>query len=191
MDALPRFVSLAVGLGLALGPALATAQGVPTTLDETPQTARSMAMGGGMIAAATSTTALYANPAAMALARLYHIDASGLYDPVASRWSAGGAIVDSSRTVAAGVAYHYNSFADSTNGRRTHDARMSVAMQLTEGVALGVTARYMDITGTSTGNLGPGQAFSGFTMDAGLALKPWRWVSLGLAGTPSPTRTPP
>ena len=196
MAALPRLLSLVPGPGVTLAVALysgvAAAQGVP--LDELPQTARSMAMGGGMFGAATSTTSLYANPAGMALTRLYHIDTSGLYDPTASRWSLGGAVVDSSRTVAAGVGYTYSSISDSPDGRRTHDARLAVAMPLTDGIALGVTARYMDITGTSTGNTGPGQAFSGFTLDAGLAVHPARWFSAGVTGfsltNPDTTVTP-
>ncbi len=180
MDALGRFS--ATVMGLVLVAPLAVAQSVPTTLDESPQTARSMAMGGGLYGGATSTTAIYANPAGMALSHVYHIDASGLYDGAANRWSAGGAIVDSSRAIAAGLAYNYSGFSDTPNGRHTHDARLALAMPVADWMAIGVTARYMDISGTTTSNGVPGQSFSGFTLDAGVAIKPWRFIQLGVTG---------
>ncbi len=57
--------------------------------------ARAVAMGGALNALGVSTAALYLNPANMALARVYHIEAFGAFSPESQRQTYGGAIVDS------------------------------------------------------------------------------------------------
>lgn len=79
----------------------------------------------------------------------------------------------------AGLAYHYSLLDGST---RNHDVRIALAATLTEGVSLGVTGRYLDYVGPATANGLRGSAYSGFTVDAGIALKPWSWLSLGISG---------
>src|SRR5258708_33603676 len=63
-------------------------------LGDTPN-ARAVGMGGALDALGVSTTALFLNPANMALARVYHIEAIGAFSPEAQRVTAGGAVVDS------------------------------------------------------------------------------------------------
>lgn len=169
--------SLCCAAALVLGPAAALGQ--VQTAPETPVTARTMALGGGTHAIAQSTSSLYVNPAAMSMSRVYHVDSSVLWDPSVGRWSFGGAVVDSTRTVGAGLAYHYSLLDGDT---RNHDVRIALAATLTEGVSLGVTGRYLDYVGPATANGVRGSAYSGFTVDAGLALKPWSWLSLGITG---------
>jgi hypothetical protein len=169
--------SLCCASALALIPSAALAQ--VQTAPETPVTARVMALGGGGHAIAQSTSALYVNPAAMSQTRVYHVDSSVLWDPSQGRWSFGGAIVDSTRTVGAGLAYHYSLLDGDT---RNHDVRVALGVTLTEGVSLGVTGRYIDYTGVPTANGVRGTEFSGFTVDAGLSLKPWSWLALGITG---------
>lgn len=169
--------SLCCAASLALVPSAAWAQ--VQTAPETPVTARTMALGGGTHAIAQSTSSLYVNPAAMGMSRVYHADTSVLWDPSQGRWSFGGAVVDSTRTVGAGLAYHYSLLDGDT---RNHDVRVALGALLTEGVSLGVTGRYLDYIGTPTANGVRGSAYSGFTVDAGLALRPWSWLQLGITG---------
>ncbi len=169
--------SLCCATALALVPSVALGQ--VQTAQETPVTARTMALGGGTHAIAQSTSALYVNPAAMSQSRVYHVDSSVLWDPAQGRWSFGGAVVDSTRKVGAGLAYHYSLLDGDT---RNHDFRISLGAALAEGVSLGVTGRYLDYVGAPTANGVRGSAFSGFTVDVGIALKPWSWLALGVTG---------
>ena len=169
--------SLCCASALALVPSVALGQ--VQSAPETPVTARTMALGGGTHAIAQSTSALYVNPAAMSMSRVYHVDSSVLWDPSVGRWSFGGAVVDSTRTVGAGLAYHYSLLDGDT---RNHDVRVSLGATLTEGVSLGVTGRYLDYVGPASANGVRGSAYSGFTVDAGIALKPWSWLALGITG---------
>ena len=174
--------TLCCAAALALVPSVAWGQ--VQTAPETPVTARTMALGGGTHAIAQSTSALYVNPAAMGMSRVYHVDTSVLWDPSTDRWSFGGAVVDSTRRVGAGLAYHYSLLDGDT---RNHDFRIGLAASITDGVSLGVTARYMDYLGVaSTVNSDNvrirGTEFSGFTVDVGIALKPFSWLALGITG---------
>jgi hypothetical protein len=175
LPVLARSLCCATALALIPSVALGQVQSAP----ETPVTTRTMALGGGTHAIAQSTSALYVNPAAMSMSRVYHVDSAILFDPSAGRWSFGGAIVDSTRTVGAGLAYHYSLIDGDT---RNHDVRIALAATLTEGVSIGLTGRYLDYIGTPTANGVRGIAYSGFTVDAGIALKPWSWLQLGITG---------
>lgn len=174
--------TLCCAAALALVPSVAWGQ--VQTAPETPVTARVMALGGGGHAIAQSTSALYVNPAAMGMSRVYHVDTSVLWDPAQDRWSFGGAVVDSSRRVGAGLAYHYSLLDGDT---RNHDFRIALGASITDGVSLGVTGRYLDYVGVpSTVNSQNvrirGTEYSGFTVDVGIALKPFPWLALGVTG---------
>ena len=162
---------------VALVPSMASGQ--VQTAPEAPVSARTLALGGGTHAIAQSTSALYVNPAAMAMSRVYHVDTTVLFDPTVSLWSFGGAVVDSTRTVAAGLAYNYSLLDGETRG---HNLRIAVAMQLVEGLTLGLTGRYLDLSGPTTTNNARGEGWSGFTVDVGIAARPWRWLMLGVTG---------
>ncbi|MBI5517043.1 MAG: hypothetical protein HY909_24890 [Deltaproteobacteria bacterium] len=165
-----------VAAGLWLLPGWALGQ-TPTRLDENLVTPRTMALGGGGYAVAASTSGVYANPAALSLARLYHMDSSVLFDPTVRRWSFGGAVADSTRVVSAGFGYTFSTIGE--GDRSSHDLRLALSALLTEGVSLGATLRWMDHSGTATTNTQRGTAYSGFTLDAGLAVRVARFLSLG------------
>jgi len=169
--------SLCCATALALVPSAALGQ--VQTAPETPVTARTMALGGGTHAIAQSTSSLYVNPAAMNQSRVYHVDSSVLWDPSQGRWAFGGAVIDSTRKVGAGLAYHYSLLDGDT---RNHDFRIALGAALAEGVSLGVTGRYLDYVGAPTANGVRGSAYSGFTVDVGVSLKPWSWLTLGITG---------
>ena len=168
---------LCCAAAVALVPSIASGQ--VQTAPEAPVSARTLALGGGTHAIAQSTSALYVNPAAMAMARVYHVDTNVLFDPSQSLWSFGGAVVDSTHTVAAGLAYNYSLLDGDSRG---HNLRIAMAMQIVEGLTLGVTGRYLDISGPATTNNVRGVGWSGFTVDVGIAARPWRWLMLGVTG---------
>lgn len=170
---------VAVAAVASLAPSVGWAQ--LQTAPVTPVTARTMALGGGTYGVAMSTSSIYSNPAAMSLGRVYHVDSSVGFDPSVNRWAFGGAVVDSTRMVGAGLAYTFGT--NPTSGHSSHDLRLALGVLLAEGVTLGVTGRYMDYEGdavNANGGLGPG--YSGFTVDVGVAVRPWRWLSLGVVG---------
>ncbi|MBL8603806.1 MAG: hypothetical protein JNK72_17905 [Myxococcales bacterium] len=164
---------LASVLGFAL-----VSLAAPVRAQELPVTTRTMALGGGTYGSAMSTAAVYANPAMMGLARTYHIDSNGLYSPNNSRWMLGGTVVDSTRRVGAGVSYNYGSVED--EDRSNHDARLALSLALGDSVALGLTGRYLSVGAPNNGQ--SNVAFSGFTLDAGLAVRPIRALTLGVTG---------
>ncbi len=166
-----------LGVGVALG-VLGVAGGVRA--QEAPVTTRTMALGGGTYGAAMSTSGVYANPGAMGLARVYHVDSAVLYQPNLSRWAFGSTVVDTTRRIGAGLSYNYGTIGG--DDRTSHDARLALSASITEGLAVGVTGRYMSHSGAGAADGQPGVAYDGFTVDAGLALRPVSFLSLGVTG---------
>ena len=80
--------------GIARADRMTTSPEQAYDLGEIPN-ARAVGMGGALNALGVSTTALYLNPANMALARVYHLEAVGAYSPESQRETVGLAIVDS------------------------------------------------------------------------------------------------
>ena len=160
---------------------------------ETPTTARMMALGGNAQAAAQSTSGVFSNPAAMSLGRVYHVDSTVLYDPTVSRWGSGGTVVDSTRTVSAALSYNY-SLLNESDTRSNHDVRLGLSVLLTEGVALGVTGRYLNYEGTANTNTSLGSEYAGLTVDVGAVVRPVSFLTLAVTGysltNPDTARTP-
>jgi hypothetical protein len=167
-------------LGVCAFPAVSSAQ--VTTANESAVTTRTMALGGGAYAAAQSTSSIYVNPAAMSMSRVYHVDASTLFDPSVSRWAFGGAVIDSTRTIGAGLSYTYSTMDNAPDVRHGHDVRLALGALLTEGLSIGITGRYMNHTGTPTANGRLGTAWDGFTLDAGVVVRPARFITLAVTG---------
>ncbi len=148
---------------------------------ETPTTTRMMALGGNAQAAAQSTSGVFSNPAAMSLGRVYHVDSSILFDPTVNRWAFGGTVADTTRMVSAALSYNY-SLLDGSDSRHNHDVRLGLSVLLTEGVALGVTTRYMNYDGTQSTNTRLGTAYSGLTVDVGAVVRPASFLTLAVTG---------
>jgi hypothetical protein len=144
--------------------------------------ARSVGMGGALNGLGVSTTALYLNPANMAMARVYHLEAQGAYSPQAQRQMYGLAIVDSvmnSNRLSGGVAATWNEIEPSGLHRVWTDVRAGLAMPLGDHLALGVTGRWLHVDqATGVGPLGPfpdpasdgtsnSPIFNGITLDLG------------------------
>jgi hypothetical protein len=115
------------------------------------ETARSLAMGGALRALGNGTTAVFSNPANMALSRLYHIEALGQLTPESTRALGGASIVDSitSSTNIAGGLSLVGGVVDPVDpreaglGRSYFDVRLAAAVPLGERFFIGLGARYM------------------------------------------------
>lgn len=153
------------------------------------QGARGLAMGGALRAAAISTPSLYLNPAAMALGRLYHLEAAYQYDGALQGHLANAAVVDSTNKVAGGLGATY-AVSDPDHADRTaYDLRLGMAVPLAQGLSIGGTFKYLHLEQAGTPRLGDAEAAASddpllddFTFDAGALLKLGQLLSLGVAG---------
>jgi hypothetical protein len=123
------------------------------------ESARATGMGGALNALGVSTTGLYLNPANIALARVYHLEAIAAYSPESQRQSFGLAIVDSvinSSHISGGVAATWNVFDPTGMHRVWTDIRAGLALPLGEHFAFGVTGRWLHVDqSVSAGPFGP------------------------------------
>jgi hypothetical protein len=155
---------------------------------------RAVAMGGALNALGVSTASLFLNPANMALARVYHLEALAAYSPEAKRQTYGLAIVDSvinSSHVAGGLGGTWSQFDPSGINRRWTDVRGALAMPLGDHLALGGAVRWLRADqalgagpfGTSLvsdGNHGP--LVNTVTLDAGATVSLGDSLRLAVAG---------
>jgi hypothetical protein len=140
---------------------------------------RALGMGGALNALGVSTAGLFLNPANMALARVYHLEALAAYSPEAKRQTYGLAIVDSvlnSAHIAGGLGGTWSEFDPSGIHRTWIDLRAGVALPLGDHLSLGGTLRWLRVnqdlgvgpfraSDASDGTNGP--LFNALTFDAG------------------------
>jgi len=166
-----RMYGWVIALALAVAPIGAAAQEPPHPEDM--ETARGLALGTGVRASATSTSALAYNPAGLAGGRLYHLEAAGMYEPAFGRFIAQSAVADSMTSkVAAGLTLR-GIFGGDDAEHTGIDGRLALALPLGEAISIGLSGRYMSIDGqgqTTDGVARPGA--TGFSMDASLRVSP-------------------
>ena len=161
-------------VGLVLGSLSASTVARADTMTTSPdqaydlgevESARATGMGGGLNALGVSTTGLYQNPANIALARVYHLEALAGYAPESQRESFGLAIVDSvinTSHISGGVAATWNQFDPSGMHRVWTDVRAGLALPLGDHFAFGVTGRWLHVDqAVSVGPFGPSLASDG------------------------------
>jgi hypothetical protein len=190
-----RFVAFAIATTLS---SVAFASPSTTTIEQgyelgEIQHPRAVAMAGANQAFGGSTTAIFVNPANLALYRVYHLEGLAAFSPEARRQSYGGAIADSSTSRLAGGFGGTWSQMDSDGIRRTWaDLRLTLAYPLGDRFSLGLTGRYLRVgQATAAGPLGASLAsdgtkgdpvFSQFTFDAGAAVQITESIRLGVTG---------
>ena len=102
--------------------------------------ARAVGMGGALSALGVSTASLYLNPANMAMARVYHLEALAAASPEAQRQTYGLAIVDSvlnGARLSGGVGGTWSELDPSGLHRQWTDVRAAAAMPLGDYFEIG------------------------------------------------------
>jgi hypothetical protein len=125
---------------------------------------RAEAMGGALNALGVSTAALSLNPANMALARVYHLEALAAFSPEAKRQTYGLAIVDSvlNSRLAGGVEGTWSEMDPDATHRTWTDLRAALAMPLGDHFALGLTGRWLRVEqAVSAGPFGASPVYGG------------------------------
>ncbi|HXS15767.1 MAG TPA: hypothetical protein VN764_01175 [Polyangiaceae bacterium] len=190
---------LALGLGVLFSVSAASAD--PSPLDpeighnyaelETP---RMTALGGVMRASSNSLSALYSNPANMAIAKVYHVGAYAQIQPEARRQTYGGAIVDSlisSTGLAGGLGGSWTMQDRDGIDRQWMDIRFGLAMPLGDVIYLGLGGRYITLQQNGVGVLGQSYASGGIrgsniiqtvTIDAGLTVRATPELKFAITG---------
>jgi hypothetical protein len=157
------------------------------------ETPRATAMGGAMRALGNGTTALYTNPADLALTRVYHLEALAAIWPEARRQTYGATIVDSvTGRLAGGIGGHYGVQDPDGLQRKWTDLRLGLAFPFSDKLFAGLGGHYLKLRqdglvppfGASAASSGlSGVAIvDGFSFDAGLTLKPSDSLSIGVVG---------
>jgi hypothetical protein len=152
-------------------------------------------MGGALSALGVSTASLYLNPANMAMARVYHLEALAAASPEAQRQTYGLAIVDSvlnGARLSGGVGGTWSELDPSGLHRQWTDVRAAAAMPLGDYLALGVTGRWLQVDqSVAAGPFGSSLAsdgmpnsgiFSAVTFDAGATAKLGDGLRIGVVG---------
>lgn len=117
--------------------------------------ARPLAFGGALRANCPSNSALFLNPAGLAIGRLYHVETLYTFVPTANGHLAGGSVVDSvTAPVAAGLAFSYFAWDPEGLNRSEYDVRLAFAYYLANIVSFGLTVKYMYADQDGPGPLG-------------------------------------
>lgn len=161
------------------------------------ETTRSAGMSGAMRAAGNGTTAIFVNPAAMTLTRVYHIEAQAQVTPEFGRHVYGGTIVDSVTSRLAGAFAVNGGFLDEGGIDRSWiDVRLALAYPITDAFSVGFGGRYLKVVEDGLGPLGDSKASGGLrdpeggrfalenvpTFDAGIAVRAGDMLRIGIAG---------
>lgn len=155
------------------------------------ETARSAGLAGASRAIGNGTAGLFANPASIALNRLYHVEGILQTTPEAGRLMIGGAIVDSimNRYGLAGGLAVAGGFNDAKGPAdwSTLDLRAALAYPVSEKFMLGVSPRYASIT-HGLPDSDPDEKdlveleLHAFTLDAGVTIRPTDALHVALVG---------
>lgn len=128
-----RFLTMAVVL-------LAASEALAFDLES----ARPMAFGGASRAQCPSNSALYLNPAGLALGRMYHVETLYAYIPTSNGHVAGASIVDSvTSPLAMGLSFNYVALDPDGRDRSEYDVRLSAAYLIGNVFALGLNLKYI------------------------------------------------
>jgi hypothetical protein len=158
------------------------------------ETPRITAVAGAIRSTSSSTAALFANPANMALAQVYHFGALAEIYPEAGRQTFGGAAVDSllsSTGLSGGVSFAWTQQDPGGLGRQWTDLRFGIALPIPDVLYVGASGRYLQLAQTGTGPLGYSKASGGvesgviietITVDVGATLRPIPELVISVVG---------
>jgi opacity protein-like surface antigen len=157
-------------------------------LDFSLEEVRSMGMGGALRSNAYSTSALMLNPGGIAMAKLYHMEATYMYDHPFESHLMGASVVDSITSfLGVGVGYFYRRVERDDIKMQVHDARLSLAIPIANIVGLGITGKYLrsvnDMNIDEDIQSPPyGRELNNFSLDAGVQFRIGKHFGFGAAG---------
>ncbi len=174
-----------IGLGLMglflLAPSVLmakTPEGDWLTSRELLSTSRGYGVANAMVASSAGTTAVWHNPAGIASAMMYSVDAGYMYEHDDEGHGFEVNVVDmkSNPYVGAGFGFVYQH--GSVNGKAQHlvHTRLGIAVPLAKNlISLGVTGAYSYIKYDGK------KLLSQFTMDTGIIVRPLEWLAVAFA----------
>jgi hypothetical protein len=144
---------------------------------------RALGMGGGLRGAATGDTGPLQNPSGMSLVQSYNIEADYFFARVRSGHTFHTSVVDSTSgyRIAGGFyyTYHFDS-PDQPPSGSGHEAGLALSLPFGEYVAIGGTLKYFRLSGFDGATDG---SHGGFTVDAGVTVRPTNGLSVGFVGS--------
>jgi hypothetical protein len=144
---------------------------------------RGLAMGQAGRADARGGQGPLANPAGMSLARLYTVEGEYGFLSSGGGHAARLSVVDSTSgfKLAGGLFYGYRTASPAGVAKLSgHEAGLSLSYPFADRVLMGITGKYVNLSGGSEPDGRPDH--SGFTADAGLAVRAGSMVTIGVAG---------
>lgn len=172
-------VPVAVVLGTM--PAVGAAQAALSQAIGEPTTPRSLGMADALAGGGIATTAIFSNPAGVALGRVFHTEGWWSFANDLGRHVAGVAATDSTTPVAGGIGftYTYTGLAEEQNNH--YDLRTAIAMAFRDMVAVGLNLKYVRVD-YAEGLTLPHGPLNDFSLDAG-AMFTYDRFFVGVAGT--------
>lgn len=141
-------------------------------------TSRSLALSGAMSAAASGTSAVWHNPAGIATAMMYAAEAGYQYDNARGGHGITANLMDmkSNAYVGTAIGFSYEYSKVNQESRHATQSRLGIGVPLADGlVSLGVSGIY------THSKLGGKKEISQFSMDAGLLIRPLKWLGIGFS----------
>lgn len=145
--------------------------------------ARSLGMGGALRASAFATSALYMNPAGIAMSQSYHIESSYLFDDKYNEHMVGASVVDSvTSRLGMGLGYFFKFVGrgKQSSELQLHNLFLGLAYAIIPQLSLGTSLHYKraEIDTPRPDELEPdavlnpyGRDLNHFSLDAGLTLR--------------------
>jgi len=162
-------------------PSSGTAQASLTRAFGEPTTPSSLGMQDAIVGGGIATSALFVNPAGVALGQVFHAEGWWSYAVDLSRHVAGAGATDSTTPVAGGLGFTYTYTGVDGEKSNLYEARTAIAMQFADMIALGVNLKY--IRADYSEELDPVPAgLNDFSLDAG-AIFTYDRFFLGVVGT--------
>lgn len=170
-----------VTLVLATIPASGSAQAALSQSVGAATTPRSLGMADALAGGGISTTAMFANPAGIALGRVFHTEGWWAYANNLGRHVAGVAATDSTTPVAGGIGFTYTYTGLEAEQNNQYDVRTGIAMQFADLLAVGLNLKYIRVDYAGGLTL-PHGSLNDFSLDAG-AIFTYDRFFVGVTGT--------
>ncbi|MBI5500771.1 MAG: hypothetical protein HY907_11055 [Deltaproteobacteria bacterium] len=144
-------------------------------------TPSSLGMADAQVASGIATSAMFLNPAGIAIGQVFHTEGWWGYSVNLDRHVAGVAATDSTTPIAGGLGFTYTYTGIEAENNNFYDLRTGIAMLFADMIAVGLNLKYMRVD-YGEGVATPDGSLNDFSMDAG-ALFTYDRFFLGVAGT--------